>query len=122
MVGQSGIGSASVASAVTQRYREADSIQVQRGAAKSREFASALPAEPGVIATVSRTALALPAPARPIPEAALPARPVTRSVLPSPALAKRGVAAYEAAASVGRSGAGAEQAPAPSGGGLSIEC
>lgn len=124
MVGQSGIGSASAASAVAQRYREADSIQVQRVAAKTREFASVLPAEPSVVSTISRNTLALPPPppARPVPEAALPARPVTRSVLASPALAKRGVAAYEAAASIGRPDTEAEEISTPSGGSLSIEC
>lgn len=123
MVGQSGIASASAASAVAQRYREADSIQAQRVAAKTREFAAALPAEPSVINTVGSAPVALLAPPRLAPDSAVPAKPVIRSVLASPALAKRGSAAYEAAAAViGNSGSGAE-APSPSNTpGLSLDC
>lgn len=120
MVGQSGIASASAASAVTQRYRDAASIQAQRNSAKPREFASVLPAEPSVIATVSQNAMA-PPPARLAPDAAVPAKPVNRSVLASPALAKRGTGAYGAAAALNSAEPDAD-APSPSNGNMTIDC
>ena len=120
VVGQSGISAASLASAVAQRYREAESIQPPRVAAKAREFAAALQPEPSVVTTVATHAAATLAPPRLAPEP-LPARPVLRTVLPSSALAKRGAAAYEAAAGGQTAGAGA-QSPASHSGGLSIEC
>lgn len=125
MVAQSGIASASVASAVTQRYRDAETIQVQRAPAPQRDFASVLSAEPAVIATIGRATLTPPPPSRPQAEAA-PPRQALRTALPSPALAKRSTAAYEAAASIGRSPAADSDANAdvatPSMSSLSIDC
>ncbi|WP_431857952.1 hypothetical protein [Azospirillum sp.] len=121
MVAQSGIASASVASAVTQRYREADTIQAQRAPAPQRDFASVLTTEPAVVATIGRATLNPPPPSRPLAEAAAP-RPAVRTVLPSPALARRSAAAYEAAASIGRSPAADADVATPSTPGLSINC
>ena len=90
----------------------------------AREFAAALPAEPSVITTVGKTPIAPSMPARLAPDSAVPAKPVMRSVLASPALAKRGSAAYEAAAAaVSGSGTGAE-APSPSNtpSSLTVDC
>lgn len=111
-----------MASAVAQRYRDADTIQAQRAAAKPQDFATVLAAEPSVVASIGRrTTLNPPPPSRPVAEAAAPARPVTRSVLPSPALARRGTAAYEAAASVGRPFVGDSEVSTPSASAVSIE-
>lgn len=117
-----------MASAVAQRYRDADTIQTHRTPAKPGEFAQTLTAEPSVVATIGRAALNPPAAPRAAVEAAMPARPATRTLLPSQALAKRGTAAYEAAAALGpgspaafaSSGAPSGE-PASSGSGLSIE-
>ncbi|HYH38145.1 MAG TPA: hypothetical protein VD860_07985 [Azospirillum sp.] len=122
MVAQSGIASASVASAVTQRYREADTIQSQRAPAPQRDFASVLTTEPAVVATIGRATLNPPPATRPLAEAAPPSRPTVRTVLPSPALARRGAAAYEAAASIGASPAANADVSTPSASGLSIHC
>ena len=119
MVGQTGISAASLASAAAQRYRDAESIQPPRVAAKDRAFAAALQPEPSVVTAVASHALALPPPARLAPEA--PARPVLRTVLASPALAKRGSAAYEAAAGIPSPKADA-QSSAPYSTGLNIDC
>ncbi len=121
MVGQSGVASASAASAGAQRYREADSIRAQRVPAKTQTFAASLPAEPSVISTIGKAFSPSPPPARLALEAPVPARPVNRSVLSSPALAKRGAAAYGAAASIDCSEAGAEpQSSAPAS--VNIDC
>lgn len=112
----------SVASAVAQRYRDADTIQAQRVAAKPRDFAAALTVEPSVISGVGRQTLAPPQPGRLATDAAVPPRPVARSVLPSPALARRSATAYESAASLGQPSGSPVDAAAPSGSSLSIEC
>lgn len=110
-----------MASAVAQRYRDAETIQTQRAPAKQGDFAATLTAEPSVIANIGRATLNPPAVPRVPVETAAPARPVTRTLLPSQALAKRGSAAYEAAAALGPGSSAASGAPAPSGSGLSIE-
>ncbi|PWC56647.1 hypothetical protein [Azospirillum sp. TSO22-1] len=111
-----------MASAVTRRYREADTIQSQRAPAPQRDFASALSTEPAVVATIGRATLNPPPPSRPLAEAVPPPRPAVRTVLPSPALAKRSAAAYEAAASIDRSPAADADVATPSTSGLSISC
>lgn len=121
MVGQAGIASASAASAVAERYREAASIQAQRVSAKTQAFASVLPPEPSVISTVGKNAVTSSTPARLPPGGAVPERPVIRSVLVSPALAKRGAAAYGAAVAILRSEADAE-APLPSNSSVTVDC